>query len=118
VAVALISLDDSPITTARAAKLGIQEVHQGCSDKVAAVRDVLARLEISAEAACFVGDDTSDLGALALVGFSAAPADAVAEVREAVQYVTSAPGGRGAVREIAERLLRAIAAESPHPGPA
>jgi 3-deoxy-D-manno-octulosonate 8-phosphate phosphatase (KDO 8-P phosphatase) len=52
-----------------------------------------------------MGDDLQDLAALAAAGLSAAPADAAAEVRAAVDYATAAPGGRGAVRELVERLL-------------
>jgi 3-deoxy-D-manno-octulosonate 8-phosphate phosphatase (KDO 8-P phosphatase) len=56
---------------------------------------------------CYVGDDLVDLPVLRAAGLAAAPADAVAEVREAAHLVTAAPGGRGAVREVIERILRA-----------
>jgi 3-deoxy-D-manno-octulosonate 8-phosphate phosphatase (KDO 8-P phosphatase) len=56
---------------------------------------------------CYVGDDLVDLPALARVGFPVAPADAVAEVRSAAAWVTRAPGGRGAVRELVEMILKA-----------
>jgi YrbI family 3-deoxy-D-manno-octulosonate 8-phosphate phosphatase len=107
IAVALISADHSPVTAARAAKLGIETVRQGCADKATAVREVLAELGIDAQAACFMGDDVTDLCAFAEVGSSAAPADAVPEVRQAVELVTKAAGGRGAVREVADLLLSA-----------
>jgi 3-deoxy-D-manno-octulosonate 8-phosphate phosphatase (KDO 8-P phosphatase) len=54
-----------------------------------------------------MGDDVNDLPLLARVGLSACPADARPEVRERVHFVASAPGGRGAVRELCELILRA-----------
>jgi YrbI family 3-deoxy-D-manno-octulosonate 8-phosphate phosphatase len=108
VEVALISADRSPITAARARKLGIERVELGCEDKGAAVRQLLAERGLRPEQACYMGDDVTDLSAFAEAGHTAAPADAVPEVRAAAEYLTSAPGGRGAVREVCDRILSAL----------
>jgi 3-deoxy-D-manno-octulosonate 8-phosphate phosphatase (KDO 8-P phosphatase) len=60
---------------------------------------------MAASAACYVGDDINDLPALRVVGVGVAVADAVAVVRRAARYVTRAPGGRGAIREVCELIL-------------
>ena len=104
VEVAIVSADDSPVTTARARKLGIMRVVQGCADKGEAVRRILAEAGVEAGEACFMGDDLTDLAAFAEVGHTAAPADAVPQVRAAAQYVARARAGQGAVREVCDRL--------------
>lgn len=91
----------------RAADLGIAPVVQGSGDKGADLRAMLARLGTDAARAAFVGDDLADLPALDLAAFAACPADAAPEVRRAVDLVADAPGGRGAVREVVETILKA-----------
>lgn len=91
----------------RAAELGFEEVHQGVADKLERVREILERRELDAWQACFVGDDLNDVPAMRHCGLAAAPADAVDEVRGTAHWVATRPGGRGAVRELVELLLRA-----------
>jgi 3-deoxy-D-manno-octulosonate 8-phosphate phosphatase (KDO 8-P phosphatase) len=67
----------------------------------------LAPLGIPDQDVAYMGDDVNDLGLLAKVGLSACPADARPEVRAAVHFVSTRPGGRGAVREVCELILRA-----------
>jgi 3-deoxy-D-manno-octulosonate 8-phosphate phosphatase (KDO 8-P phosphatase) len=67
----------------------------------------LAHLGVPDEAVAYMGDDVNDVPLLARVGLAACPADAHPEVRRRVHLVTAAPGGRGAVRELCELLLRA-----------
>ena len=105
--IGLLSARSSDATLQRAAQLGIPLVVQGAADKIVAydqiVRDTsLQHLEIA-----YMGDDLQDLPVLERVGFSAAPADAAQEVRDAVDWVSSRGGGQGAVRELIEYLLRA-----------
>jgi len=90
----------------RAAELGIAPVIQGAADKAGPFRALLAELELEARQVCYVGDDLADLPVLNAVGLSACPSDAAPEVAEAVHLVTRAPGGRGAVREVVERILK------------
>lgn len=103
----IVSGRRSKVVEARARELGIEEVHQKIQDKGRCVEEILSRSGVSGDAACFVGDDLIDLPAMRRVGLSIAPADAVAEVRHTVDWVTARGGGRGAVREVVELLLRA-----------
>jgi 3-deoxy-D-manno-octulosonate 8-phosphate phosphatase (KDO 8-P phosphatase) len=103
----IISGRESPAVTARADELGIKEVHQGIRDKAHALERVVQRTRVEPENICFAGDDIVDLPVMRRVGFPIAVANAPEEVRAHAAYVTSARGGRGAVREIVELILRA-----------
>ena len=103
---AIVTGRSSAIVLRRAQELGIEDVVQGSRDKAAAVRTLRERLGFSAAAVAYIGDDLSDLPALREAGFSAAPSDAADEVVRAVHFVCTRPGGRGAVREAVEALLR------------
>lgn len=104
---ALITARSSEVVGHRARNLGIELVYQGALDKVAALGDILKKTDISADETAYVGDDVVDLPVLSRVGFSVAVGDAALEVKERVDYVTENPGGRGAVREVAELILKA-----------
>jgi len=96
----------SAVVERRGRELGIDLVRQGRSDKGAAFPEVCAELGVPPERAGYVGDDLIDLAAMRRAGFSAAPADARPEVRARAEFVAQARGGRGAVREICEEILR------------
>jgi len=104
-----VSARPSPVTKARAAELGIDFlIQQGDRiGKTGAVEKLLQRTGLGWNAVCFVGDDVVDLGPLRRAGFAVAVADARPEVKAAAHYVTRAPGGHGAVREVAELILQA-----------
>ena len=97
----------SAALASRAGELGLDEVHQGVQDKLGRVDEILTRRELGRDAACFVGDDLVDVPAMRACGLAAAPADAAPEARQAAQFVTGCLGGRGAVREVVDLLLRA-----------
>jgi len=103
----IISGRSCEAVTRRAAELDFTEVHQGIRDKLACFEDILARSELSENAVCFVGDDLIDVPIMRRVGLAAAPGDAAPEAREAAHFVTAAAGGRGALREVVDLLLRA-----------
>jgi 3-deoxy-D-manno-octulosonate 8-phosphate phosphatase (KDO 8-P phosphatase) len=105
--VGIISGRASKAVDVRAAELGIKLVFQGIGDKRTALDQVLAATGLPANAACAVGDDIPDLPVLRACGMAVAVADACPEVRAAAHYVTRAFGGKGAVREVLELLLRA-----------
>jgi 3-deoxy-D-manno-octulosonate 8-phosphate phosphatase (KDO 8-P phosphatase) len=105
--VAILSGRVSRAVDVRAAELGIATVVQGAGEKAAALNRVLQGAGVSAAATCAVGDDIPDLALLRACGLAVAVADACPEVRAAAQYVTRTPGGRGAVREVIELLIRA-----------
>jgi 3-deoxy-D-manno-octulosonate 8-phosphate phosphatase (KDO 8-P phosphatase) len=107
VKIVLISGRDSRATSVRARELGIQEVHQGVRDKRPVYRETLRAAGLRDEQAAFMGDDWMDVPLLLRAGFSAAVSDATGEAKKAADYVTSAAGGRGAVREVAEMILKA-----------
>ncbi len=104
--VAVITGRESEVVAQRARELGIQEIHQKALDKLAVFEDLLARAgRLASQVAC-MGDDLMDLPLLLRAGLAVAVPDAVDEVRAAAHYVTRRPGGRGAVREIIELLLK------------
>ena len=102
---ALISGEDSPLVDRYAAKMGISDVYKGCKDKAAALRSFAAAHHLEMAQICFMGDDVNDLGALALAGLSAAPANACLQVKHQAMLVTQVSGGAGAVRELLDLLL-------------
>jgi 3-deoxy-D-manno-octulosonate 8-phosphate phosphatase (KDO 8-P phosphatase) len=109
VTVAIISGRDSAAVTRRAAELGIEHVHQGVQDKAAELAALMNRLGVTpAETAC-VGDDTPDLPMLENAGLAIAVADAHGALGPVVHWVTTASGGRGAVREVCDLLINARA---------
>lgn len=107
--VAVISGRRSGAVERRMAELGVRHLVQGCKDKVAAFDTIADGLGVGLEATAFVGDDVPDLPLLQSVGWSVAVANAVAEVREACDAVTTARGGAGAVREVCDIVLAAAA---------
>ena len=104
--VGLLSARLSATTTERAAQLGITLVHQGVASKIDAYDGILSTLGFSDEEVAYMGDDIVDIAVLSRVGLAAAPADAVAEVRERVHWVAPSAGGAGAARELLELVLR------------
>ncbi len=104
-----VSARPSLATKMRAEELKIDFlVQQGDAvSKTAAIEELLVREQISWDETCFVGDDIIDLGPLTRAGWAVAVGDGVAEVRAAAHHVTQAVGGRGAVREAIEMVLRA-----------
>jgi 3-deoxy-D-manno-octulosonate 8-phosphate phosphatase (KDO 8-P phosphatase) len=103
---ALVTGRRSTAVEVRATELGIALVVQGASDKLAAFHDVLARAGVSAQATCCIGDDVPDVRPSSHCGLAVAVADACFEARATAHYITQAPGGRGAVREVIELVLR------------
>ena len=103
----LLSARHSAPTAMRATQLGIPIVHQDAANKLDAYEQILRERQLTDEDVAYMGDDLLDLPVLTRVGFSAAPADAVAEVRARVDWVSQARGGDGAARELVELVLRA-----------
>jgi 3-deoxy-D-manno-octulosonate 8-phosphate phosphatase (KDO 8-P phosphatase) len=107
VELALITSRSSRAVALRAENLGIARVYQGVGDKWSAFERLLRELRLDAAAASFMGDDLVDLPVLARCGLALTVPEAPLAVREAAHYVTQAGGGRGAVREACELILRA-----------
>lgn len=106
VEVAILTARTSAIVARRARELGISRVVQGAADKRAAFEVLLAECRLGPEASGYAGDDLVDLPVLLRCGFAASVPDAPEAVRMRVHYVTSAAGGRGAVRELCEFIMQ------------
>jgi 3-deoxy-D-manno-octulosonate 8-phosphate phosphatase (KDO 8-P phosphatase) len=106
--VALVSGRYSAATEIRARELGIRECHQdNGAQKVQAIAGILDRLDLGWENVAMVADDLPDLAVVRRVGFPVAVANAQPLVKREAAWITSASGGRGAVREFATALLTA-----------
>ena len=103
---AIVSGRKSAAVERRASELGIGPVLQGREDKLAALAEVLIATGLRPEQVCAVGDDLPDVPVLRRCGLAVAVADACPEARTVAHLVTAAPGGRGAVREAIEWLLK------------
>ena len=104
---AMVTGESSPIAKARGAKLGVDSVVLDARRKGETVEALLAEFGLPAEAVAYIGDDLLDIPAMQLAGLAVAPADAAAPVKAGAHVVTRARGGRGAVRECVELILRA-----------
>jgi 3-deoxy-D-manno-octulosonate 8-phosphate phosphatase (KDO 8-P phosphatase) len=104
---AIISARTSPIVVRRAADLGITHVHQGQHDKRLAFAKLLADTGFTAEECGYIGDDVIDLPLFTRVGFAVTVPSGHPEVQHRAHYVTKNPGGRGAVREVCDMVMRA-----------
>jgi 3-deoxy-D-manno-octulosonate 8-phosphate phosphatase (KDO 8-P phosphatase) len=102
-----LTAEESRAVAVRAKKLEIDWVAQGARDKAAAFRECLAHFRLKPEQVSYIGDDLIDLPVLRRVGLSASVADGHPEVKRRVDYLSPLPGGRGAVRDLIELILRA-----------
>lgn len=102
----ILSKERNPVVAARGAKLGI-EVMQGVDDKVAALREWADATGLDLEEIAYVGNDVNDAGPLSIVGWPCVVPDSPPEVLALARVVLDRPGGSGAVRELAERILAA-----------
>ena len=106
IVVALLTSRRSQALERRARELGIVELHQGATNKLAEAERLILRLGFTFDEVLYAGDDLPDLAPMTRAGISAAPSDAAPEVRAAATWKLESAGGRGAFREIVERVLR------------
>lgn len=104
---AIVTARDSAIVRTRAAELQIVTLRQGVADKARVLRELCREHGVGLDDCAFAGDDWPDLAAMRIAGLAAAAADAAAEVRACAHWISTLPAGRGAVRELAEFILRA-----------
>lgn len=107
IATAIISARLTPIVNKRAADLGINYVYQGNHDKRITFAQLVLDTGIAAHECGFIGDDIVDLPLFSKVGFAVSVPNAHPEASSRAHYITKAPGGMGAVREICDFILRA-----------
>ncbi len=105
--VVLLTGRQSAVVEHRAKDLGISEVHQRIWNKLEVYEQIIQRRGLSDAEVAFIGDDIVDIPVLRRVGFAVAVADGTEETRKAAHYVTSKRGGRGAVREVCDLILKA-----------
>ena len=105
--IGLITSRTSHILKLRAAELGVEHLRQGFEEKLPAARQIMQQLELAPEQVCFIGDDLPDLAVMNAVSLGVAVADAAPEVVAAADYVCQLGGGKGAVREAIEMILKA-----------
>jgi len=104
--VAFLSGRFSEATKRRAEQLDIDYCVQDCFEKLPSLKKLLGEMSVSAERTAYIGDDLLDLPVIRYVGFGAAVANAVDEVKDIADYVTTRRGGDGAVREVIEYILK------------
>ena len=104
--VAFLTGRQSHVVELRAAELGVTRIHQGAKVKIDVYERLLNEAGLQDEAVAYAGDDLIDLPIMRRVGLALAPADARPEVKAAAHYVCREGGGRGAVREIVELILK------------
>ncbi|MCX7780727.1 MAG: HAD hydrolase family protein [Negativicutes bacterium] len=104
---AIITGRESEMVRRRCRELGVTDIRQGSMDKAAHLAELAAKHGLAYEEIGYAGDDLNDLAVLKQVGLACAVANAVPEVKAAAHYITAREGGRGAVREIVELVLKA-----------
>ena len=104
--VGIITGRESQVVIKRAEELGIAFLYQLSRNKMEPYLEILDKTGLADEQVAYVGDDVVDLPVLTRVGFSATVADAVEDIKPYVDYITERPGGRGAVREICDLILK------------
>ncbi len=106
IVVGIITGRKSEVVNIRARELGIQEVHQGAKEKIDVYNTIIAKHGIQDDEVAFMGDDIVDLDILKRVGMAVTVSDADPSVRPHVDVITKAAGGRGAVREFINLILK------------
>ena len=104
--VAVISGAICPSMEVRMNSLGVTDVFTGIPDKVLKLKEYMNRKGLDAKQIIFMGDDIPDLQVMKEVGVPACPADAVPEIKEICKFISERPGGKGAVRDVIERVLK------------
>lgn len=106
ITVAFLSGRYSQAVANRAKDLRVEEVHQGVANKLTVYKSLLKKYSLDDKEVCYIGDDLSDIPPLKRAGISYAVADAAEEVKKVAKRVTKNPGGKGAVREVIDFLLK------------
>ena len=103
----VLSTEPNQVVRSRCQKLGIDCIH-GCNDKLAALNQIVTERSLNLTQVAYVGNDVNDLAAMNYVGMPIAVADAVPEIKNIARIITKNRGGYGAVREVADLILKAL----------
>lgn len=101
----IVTSENVDLNRRRTEKLKLDVLEAGCKDKVAAVKALCEKYNVSLKNVAYIGDDINDLDVIKMVGYGCCPADAMPQVRNAAKYVTKARGGEGVIREIVEAII-------------
>lgn len=104
---AIITARDNGTVRHRFKNLGMTKLFEGCKNKISALKDLMCEFDLKPEEIAYMGDDLPDICVLKTAGLPCCPNDAVEEVRQHALFVTSKNGGRGAVREMCDFILKA-----------
>ena len=102
----IITARNSHIVKVRMSELGVELVRQGVEEKFTAVKSIVEQLGLTLDEICYIGDDLTELRLIKSVGLGASVADGAEDVRKAAHVVTKLAGGKGAVRELVEAILK------------
>ncbi len=105
--ICIISGGRGALLARRFEMLHVEDTYFNCADKEKALEEFLTKYDLNPADVIYMGDDIPDLGVMRMVGIPVCPSDACSEVIEASRYVSEFAGGRGAVRDIIEQVLRA-----------
>ena len=103
---AIITARNNGTVQHRAENLKFKEIHQGSKNKLQTLNEILAKYNLTLEQTAYMGDDLPDICILEKAGLSGCPNDAVTEVKNNSRFISSKNGGRGAVREFCEFILK------------
>jgi len=104
--VCIISGGSNEGVRVRLRNLGITDIHLGTPDKVATFREYMDNYKISPENVLYMGDDIPDFHVMKLVGLPTCPQDAAPEIKNISRYISHVKGGRGAVRDVIEQVMK------------
>ncbi len=104
--VGIISGGDSHAVYKRFEKLGIQDIHLECKDKLKVLNIFLTKYDLKPGNVLYMGDDIPDLEVLSSVGIPTCPSNAVNEVKNICKYISDKKGGHGCVRDVLEQVLK------------
>ena len=102
----VITARSSHIVKLRMDELGVDFIRQGTEQKLAAAQQIIEELNLQSQNVCYIGDDLTDVNLMKSVGMSASVADAGEDVKKVAHYVTKSAGGKGAIRELIEMILK------------
>ncbi|WP_025209624.1 KdsC family phosphatase [Hippea sp. KM1] len=103
---AIVSGRYSEVTNIRAKQLGVEDVYQDVHNKMTAYGELKRKYNLNNDEIAYIGDDVIDIPPMIVSGFSACPSDAHQEVKKVSDYISPLPGGRGAVRDIVEYIMK------------
>jgi len=105
--VGIITARHSELVRRRAEELDMKYISQGIGKKLDSYKEIVLQADLKPYQVCYMGDDWIDLALLTRVGLAACPANSVVEVQNACHFISSRPGGHGAVREVCDLIIRA-----------